>query len=144
MKSLAAVAFTSMIVFSGCAQYGVPVVESDASKYMLTSQSGVITDIKAVAVKDSGGGGAIGGISGAVLGSTMGGGRGSVLTMLAGGLLGMYAGNEIGKSNAQELSVTLDDKQEVIVVSKGTEFGIGQRIKIIKRDGKIYNVELAK
>lgn len=144
MKSLAAVAFTSMIVFSGCAQYGVPVVESDASKYMLTSQSGVITDIKAVAVKDSGGGGAIGGISGAVLGSTMGGGRGSVLTMLAGGLIGMYAGNEIGKSNAQELSVTLDDKQDVIVISKGTDFTVGQRVKIIKRNGQIYNVELAK
>jgi len=144
MKSLAAVAFTSMIVFSGCAQYGVPVVESDASKYMLTSQSGVITDVKAVAVKDSGGGGAIGGISGAVLGSTMGGGRGSVLTMLAGGLIGMYAGNEIGKSNAQELSVTLDDKQDVIVISKGTDFGVGQRVKIIKRNGQIYNVELAK
>lgn len=144
MKLLAAVAFTSMIVFSGCAQYGVPVVESDASKYMLTSQSGVITDIKAVAVKDSGGGGAIGGISGAVLGSTMGGGRGSVLTMLAGGLIGMYAGNEIGKSNAQELSVTLDDKQDVIVISKGTDFTVGQRVKIIKRNGQIYNVELAK
>ncbi len=144
MKSLAAVAFTCMIVFSGCAQYGVPVVESDASKYMLTSQSGVITDIKAVAVKDSGGGGAIGGISGAVLGSTMGGGRGSVLTMLAGGLIGMYAGNEIGKSNAQELSVTLDDKQDVIVISKETEFSVGQRVKIIKRNGQIYNVELAK
>lgn len=144
MKSLAAVAFTSMIVFSGCAQYGVPVVESDASKYMLTSQSGVITDIKAVAVKDSGGGGAIGGISGAVLGSTMGGGRGSILTMLAGGLIGMYAGNEIGKSNAQELSVTLDDKQDVIVISKGTDFTVGQRVKIIKRNGQIYNVELAK
>ena len=144
MKLLAAVAFTSMIVFSGCAQYGVPVVESDASKYMLTSQSGVITDVKAVAVKDSGGGGAIGGISGAVLGSTMGGGRGSVLTMLAGGLIGMYAGNEIGKSNAQELSVTLDDKQDVIVISKGTDFTVGQRVKIIKRNGQIYNVELSK
>lgn len=144
MKSLAAVAFMSMIVFSGCAQYGAPVVESDASKYMLTSQSGVITDVKAVAVKDSGGGGTIGGISGAVLGSTMGSGKGSVLTMLAGGLIGMYAGNEIGKSNAQELSVTLDDKQDVIVISKGTDFGIGQRVKIIKRNGQIYNVELAK
>jgi len=144
MKILATVAFASMIMLGGCAQSGVPVVESDASKYMLTAQSGVITDVKGVVVKDSGGGAAIGGISGAVIGSTMGGGRGSVLTMLAGGLVGLYAGNEIGKSNAQELSVTLDDKQEVIVISKGTEFGIGQRVKIIKRNGQIYNVELAK
>lgn len=144
MKVLATVAFVSMVMLGGCAQSGVPVVESDASKYILTAQSGVITDVKSVVVKDSGGGTAIGGISGAVIGSTMGGGRGSVLTMLAGGLVGLYAGNEIGKSNAQELSVTLDDKQEVIVISKGTEFGVGQRVKIIKRNGQIYNVELAK
>lgn len=144
MKIFTAIAFTSMVMLGGCAQSGVPVLESDASKYMLTAESGVVTDIKAVVVKDSGGGGTLGGISGAVIGSTMGGGRGSVLTMLAGGLVGLYAGNEIGKSNAQELSVTLDNKQEVIVVSKGSEFGVGQRVKIIKRNGQIYNVESAR
>ena len=144
MKMLATVVFASMVMLGGCAQSGVPIVDSDASKYILTAQSGVITDVKAVVVKGSGGGAAIGGISGAVIGSTMGGGRGSVLTMLGGGLVGLYAGNEIGKSNAQELSVTLDDKQEVIVISKGTEFRVGQRVKIVKRNGQIYNVELAK
>ena len=144
MKTLIAVAFTSMLLLGGCAQSGVPVLEADASKYVLTAESGIVTDVKAVVVKDSGGGGALGGISGAVIGSTMGGGRGSVLTMLAGGLVGLYAGNEIGKSNAQELSVTLDNKQEIIVVSKGSDFGVGQRVKIIKRNGQIYNVESAR
>ncbi|HLD23625.1 MAG TPA: glycine zipper 2TM domain-containing protein [Sulfuricurvum sp.] len=144
MKMLATVVFASMVMLGGCAQSGVPIVDSDASKYILTAQSGVITDVKAVVVKGSGGGAAIGGISGAVIGSTMGGGRGSVLTMLGGGLVGLYAGSEIEKSNAQELSVTLDDKQEVIVISKGTEFRVGQRVKIVKRNGQIYNVELAK
>ena len=144
MKLLVAIAFTSIVMFGGCAQSGVPVLEADATKYVLTAESGVVTDVRAVVVKDEGGGGTLGGITGAVLGSTMGGGRGSVLTMLAGGLVGLYAGNEIGKSNAQELSVTLDSKQEVIVVSKGTEFGVGQRVKIVKRNGQIYNVESAK
>lgn len=144
MKILTAIAFTSMVMLGGCAQSGIPVLEADASKYVLTAESGIVTDVKAVVVKDSGGGGALGGISGAVIGSTMGGGRGSVLTMLAGGLVGLYAGNEIGKSNAQELTVTLDNKQEVIVVSKGSDFGIGQRVKIIKRNGQIYNVESAR
>ncbi len=141
MKLLVATAFASMVIFGGCAQSGVPVLEADSTRYVLTSESGVITDARAVVVKDSGGGGALGGITGAVLGSTMGGGRGSVLTMLAGGLVGLYAGNEIGKSNAQELTVVLDSKQEVVVVSKGTDFGVGQRVKIIKRNGQIYNVE---
>lgn len=145
MKLIAIAVVTSMmLILGGCAQSGVPVLEADASKYVLTAESGLITDVRAVVLKDSGGGGALGGISGAVIGSTMGGGRGSVLTMLAGGLVGLYAGNEIGKSDAQELSVSLDTKQEIIVVSKGTDFTVGQRVKIIKRNGQIYNVELAK
>lgn len=139
-----AICSSIIMMFSGCTQSGVPLVDSDASKYELMSQSGVITDARAVVVKDEGSGGLIGGIVGVVLGSTVGSGRGSILTTLGGGLIGAYAGNEIGKSNAQELSVTLDNRQEVVVVSKGTEFGIGQRVKIVKRNGRIYNIELAK
>jgi outer membrane lipoprotein SlyB len=62
---------------------------------------------------------------------------------LGSGLLGSYVGNEIGKSNAQELSVNLDEGQSVVVISKGTQYRIGQRVKIVKRDGRVFNVELA-
>jgi outer membrane lipoprotein SlyB len=145
MKLILVVIYSSiMIGFGGCAQSGVPQVDADASRYEMISQSGVITDVRAVVVKDEGSGGFLGAIVGGVLGSTMGGGRGSVLTTLGGGLVGAYAGNEIGKSNAQELSVTLDNRQEVVVVSKGTQFFVGQRVKIVKRNGRVYNVELAK
>ncbi len=144
MKLILPIVFSSMMMLSGCAQSGVPEVDANAARYVLTSQSGVITDVRAVVVKDEGGGGLLGAVVGGVLGSTMGGGRGSVLTTLGGGLVGMYAGNELAKSNAQELSVTLDNKQEVVVVSKGTQYTVGQRVKIVKRDGRIYNVELAK
>lgn len=144
MKSMLVILFSSMMIFSGCAQSGVPQVDADAARYEMISQSGVITDARAVVVKDEGGGGLLGAVVGSVLGSTMGGGRGSVLTTLGGGLIGMYAGNEIGKSNAQELSVRLDNNQDVVVVSKGTQFSIGQRVKIVKRNGRIYNVESAK
>ena len=144
MKLILPIVFSSMMMLSGCAQSGVPEVDANAARYVLTSQSGVITDVRAVVVKDEGGGGLLGAVVGGVLGSTMGGGKGSVLTTLGGGLVGMYAGNELAKSNAQELSVTLDDKQDVVVVSKGTQYTVGQRVKIVKRDGRIYNVELAK
>ena len=146
MKLMSVILSSSMVLmFAGCAQTGgIPEVDAVAVRQILTSQSGVITDARAVVVKDEGGGGMLGTIVGGVLGSTMGGGRGSVLTTLGGGLIGMYAGNEIGKSNAQELSVTLDTREEIVVVSKGTQFGIGQRVKIVKRDGRLYNVELAK
>jgi len=145
MKLILIAVFSSIVLMlGGCAQSGVPQVDADASRYELTSQTGIITEIRAVVVKDEGGGGFLGAIVGGVLGSTMGGGRGSVLTTLGGGLIGAYAGNEIGKSNAQELSVTLNTNQDVVVVSKGTQFTVGQRVKIVKRNGRIYNVELAK
>jgi len=144
MKFILPIVIRSMRLLTGCAQSGVPEVDANAARYVLTSQSGVITDARAVVVKDEGGGGLLGAVVGGVLGSTMGGGRGSVLTTLGGGLVGMYAGNELAKSNAQELSVTLDDKQDVVVVSKGTQYTVGQRVKIVKRDGRIYNIELAK
>jgi len=146
MKLMSVILSSSMVLMlAGCAQTGgIPEVDSAATRQVLTSQSGVITDARAVVVKDEGSGGVIGAIVGGVLGSTMGGGKGSILTTLGGGIIGAYAGNEIGKANAQELSVTLDTREEIVVVSKGTQFGIGQRVKIVKRDGRIYNVELAK
>jgi outer membrane lipoprotein SlyB len=134
-----------MLVLGGCAQTGgIPEVDAQSTQYMMSSQSGIVTDVRAVVVKDEGNGSFLGAVTGGVIGSTMGGGRGSLLTTLAGGLIGMYAGNELGKSNAQELSVTLDSKEEVVVISKGTEFGIGSRVKIVKRNGRIFNVEAAR
>lgn len=144
-KIIVSVTSAMVLILGGCAQTGgIPEVDAQSTKYVMSSQSGIVTDVRAVVVKDEGNGGFLGAVTGGVLGSTMGGGRGSVLTMLAGGLIGMYVGNELGKSNAQELSVTLDNKDEVVVISKGTAFVIGSRVKIVKRDGRIFNVEVAK
>ena len=142
MKLMSVILSSSMVLMlAGCAQIGgIPEVDSAASKYVLTSQSGMVTDVRAVVVKDEGGGGFLGAIVGGVLGSTLGAGNGKTLATLGGGLIGMYAGNEIGKSNAQELSVKADDGQEAVVISKGTAFVVGQRVKIIKRDGRFYSV----
>lgn len=138
-------AFGMVVMLAGCAQTGgIPEVESQATKYVMSTQYGVVNDARAVVVKGEGGGAMLGAVTGGILGSTMGGGKGSVLTALAGGLIGMYAGNEISKSNAQELTVMLDSKEEIVVVSKDTAFVVGQRIKIVKRDGRVYNVEAAK
>ncbi|MCX6074057.1 MAG: glycine zipper 2TM domain-containing protein [Campylobacterales bacterium] len=142
MKSVLVAFSTSIVlILTGCATSGAPEVEADALHYELSYQVGVITDIKPVVVKDTGNGGLLGTVVGGILGSMIGNGRGSTLGFLGGGLIGMYVGNEAGKSNAQELSVALDNNQDVIVLSKGNEFMIGQRIKIVKRNGRVYNVE---
>jgi len=142
MKSVL-VAFSTVIVLilGGCATSGIREVDADAMHYELNYQVGVITDIKPVVVKDTGDGGLLGTVVGGILGSMIGNGRGSTLGFLGGGLIGMYAGTEAGKANAQELSVALDNNQDVIVLSKGDEFMVGQRVRIVKRNGRVYNVE---
>jgi len=146
MKKLTIAVCSSLIMImnSGCVPAGTPTIDAAGARYELVAQTGVITDARAVAIKDEGNGSFLGAIVGAVVGSTMGRGNGAVLMTLGSGLLGSYVGNEIGKSNAQELSVDLDAGQSVVVISKGTQYRIGQRVKIVKRDGRVFNVELAR
>ena len=134
----------SIVVFfsiSGCAKPGLQEVDAGATKQVLYSQSGTIESIRPVAIKDNGTGTFIGAITGTVLGSLLGHGRGSTLATLAGGLSGTYVGNQVGKSNAQELTVTLDNGNSIIVIAKGNRFHRGQRIRIVKRGGRVVNVE---
>ncbi|MFA6143980.1 MAG: glycine zipper 2TM domain-containing protein [Sulfurimonas sp.] len=138
---LAALSVSVVVLLTGCATSGVREVDADALHYELSYQVGVITDIKPVVIKDKGDGGFLGTVVGGILGSMIGNGRGSTLGFLGGGLIGMYAGNEAAKSNAQELSVALENNQDVIVLSKGNEFMVGQRVKIVKHNGRVYNVE---
>ncbi len=60
---------------------------------------------------------------------------------LGGGLAGGYAGSEIGKANGSELSVELDNGEQVIVVVKGNHIKVGDRIKIIKDGNRVAQVD---
>ncbi len=138
---LIVVLFASVVMITGCAKEGVQEVSPSATKQLLYSQSGIVKSIRLVAIKDKGAGTFIGGIAGTVLGSLIGRGKGSTLASLLGGLSGAYVGNEVAKANAQELSVILDNGEEVIVIAKGNRFHKGQHIKIIKNGDSIVNVE---
>ena len=131
----------TIFVISGCARPGVQEVDAGATRHVLYSQSGIIESIRPVAVKDNGIGTFIGAIAGTILGSLIGHGRGNTLATLAGGLSGAYVGNQVGKANAQELTVALDDGRNVVVIAKGTRFYTGERIRIIKRGNRVVNIE---
>jgi outer membrane lipoprotein SlyB len=141
MKSFMVIVLLTGLLFSGCATRGVNEVDPSAVNYELTYQVGTIEDIKPIVIKDNGTGTFIGAVSGIVLGSLVGKGKGNTLATLAGGLGGAYAGNQLGKANALELSVLLDDGRRVVVIAKGTNFYKGQRIRIVKRNGRVYSVE---
>ncbi len=136
MKIFRILILAMLIAFSGCAQKGAIEVDSAATNYIMHFETGKITAIRLVVIKDNGAGTFIGAITGAILGSMIGRGNGSTLASLAGGLGGAYAGHQLAKTNAQELTIRLDkNNNEVVTIVKGQEFYIGERVRIIKKYG---------
>ncbi len=140
-KLLIIILGTTLLVLGGCASSGVTEVRPGSTAYLMHYEDGRITGIKHVVIQDTGMGGFLGTIAGAVLGSTMGRGHGNALATLGGGLLGAYVGNEAGKANAQELMVDLNNGDSVVVIAKGQKFVVGQHVRIVLKDGIVVSVE---
>lgn len=131
------------LILGGCANtmYAPSVSQSDAQRVM-SYETGTVTSVRGVVVKDNGTGSLLGAVTGAVLGHMVGGGHGKDLATLGGGLLGAYAGSQAGAANAQELTVRLDNgKGNVVVVAKGIRFNVGSRVRIVSDHGKVVNVD---
>ena len=131
---------TLMLILSGCATNNGPEYNGNTYQEIKTYEIGTVQSVRPVVVSDNGTGTFIGALVGTVLGSVVGKGRGSVLTTLAGGLGGAYAGNQIGKANASELSVHLNNGQNIVVVVKGKNFLVGDKVKIIKDGNRVDQV----
>ena len=141
MKKYLYILLSATLLITGCARNDVPEYDGKDYRQVKKYDTGVVTSSRPVVITDSGIGKFLGAIIGVVLGSTMGSGDGKTLTMLGGGLVGSYAGSEIAKANAQELTVTLDNGENVVVVIKGTKIESGDRVKIIKDGNKVAQVD---
>jgi outer membrane lipoprotein SlyB len=140
MKRVLSASLAVLFFLSGCATNSGPEYSGSSYNRIKTYEIGTVKDIRPVVISDNGTGTFLGALIGGVLGSTMGGGRGTTLTTLAGGLIGSYAGKEINKANASELSVMLDDGRNIVVVVKGNNYKVGDRVKIVKEGGKVDQV----
>jgi len=144
LKSTLTSVTLAVFLLSGCATNNGPEYNGSNYSQIKHFQIGTIISEKPVVITDSGAGKFLGAIIGAVLGSTIGQGNGSTLAALGGGIAGSYAGSEIAKANADELTVELDNGEQIIVVVKGKNYEIGDRIKIVK-DGnnasQVYRAE---
>ena len=140
MKLFLSTATVLALLLSGCATGSGP--EYDANDYNQIKHYDIGTVIaeRDVIIKDDGSGKFLGAIIGGVIGSTVGHGDGSVLAALGGGLIGGYAGNEVGKANAKELTVELDNGDHIVVVVKGKDIQAGDRVQIIKDGNKVAQV----
>ena len=142
-KVLVASSLTAMLILTGCATNSGPEYSGGSYQQIKTYEIGTVQSVRPVVISDNGTGTFIGAIVGTVLGSMVGQGRGSTLATLAGGLGGAYAGSQAAKANASELSVKLDDGRDVVVVVKGKNFLVGDRVKIIKdgnRADQVYRI----
>lgn len=128
--------------FGGCTQmYNSNEVSLNEVNTELTYQTGVVTGVKKVIIKDNGSGVMIGSYTGTVLGSLMGNGKGNILSTLAGGLIGAFAGYEADKANAEELFIRLNNGKNVVVIVKGVDIKPGDKVRLIKNGRKIVRVE---
>ncbi|BCD60212.1 MULTISPECIES: glycine zipper 2TM domain-containing protein [unclassified Nitratiruptor] len=136
------VSLVIMFVLSGCVQRPyAQEVSPTATHYVMKVQRGTIESIRPVVIKDNGTGAFLGAITGAVLGSMIGKGKGKTLATLGGGLAGAYVGSELAKANAQELTILLDNGEEVVVVVKGLRFYPGERVRIVTKESRVISVE---
>ncbi len=128
------------LILSACATRNVPEYNGNTYQDIKTYEIGSVISVRPVVISDNGTGTFLGAIVGTVLGSMVGGGNGKALATLAGGLGGAYAGDQAGKANASELSVRLDNGKNVVVVVKGKNFLVGDRVQIIKNGNRVDQV----
>jgi len=119
-----------MFLFSGCSTNSEPQYDD-----IRRSQVGVVVNIQGLIVKDSGIGRQIGATLGGLLGSFVGEDKvTTALAVLGGSLAGGYAGAQMGKADANELTINLDEGDSVMVISKDLDIVVGDRVEVI-RDG---------
>ncbi|MFT7860270.1 MAG: glycine zipper 2TM domain-containing protein [Sulfurimonas sp.] len=140
MKSILYTSLITCMVMTGCAKNQGPEYDGKSYNQIKNYELGTVQSVRAVVISDDGSGTFIGALVGAVLGTTVGGGRGTTLTTLAGGLGGAYVGSEVGRANASELIIKLDDGQDIVTVVKGKGYKVGDRVQVIKARGKVEQV----
>ena len=133
--------FVFGVIFAGCATNSGPEYSGSSYSQIKHYEIGVVTGEKPVVITDDGSGKFFGALIGAVLGDAINSSNG--IATLGGGLAGYYAGSQIGKANGDELTVKLDNGDNIVIVVKGNKFKVGDRIKIIKDGNRVTQVSYA-
>ena len=134
-----------VMLFTGCTQmYNSNEVALNDVNVMYSYETGIVTDVKKVIIKDDGSGVMTGAMTGTVFGGLFGNGKGSILTTLLGGLSGAYAGCELDKANGEELYIKLNDGRNIVAIVKGVNIQKGERVRVVVKENRIIRVEKIK
>ena len=139
-KTISITALFFTLIFTACASNNQVAYDAQNHNKIKQVTVGQVLSIREVYIKDDGSGALVGTVIGTVLGSTVGGGDGTTLAALGGGIVGAVVGNTVNKTNAQELTVSLEDGKTIVVLSKGTALKAGDKIRIISVDNEVSSV----
>jgi len=122
--------FIIMFLFSGCSTSSEPEYEN-----IRVAEVGIVVKIQGLRVKDTGMGRQIGATVGSLLGSFVGEEKvATTLAILGGSIAGGYVGAEIGKADANELTINLDEGDSLMLITKDLDIEVGDRVEVV-RDG---------
>lgn len=135
----------SLISAGACASRGGKDYSNEQQRKAMTIRRGNITAVRTVKTSNpsSGVGSITGGIAGGVLGSQIGGGSGRIFGAVGGALGGAAAGAGAEKvvrdHDALELTIMLDNGQEIVVVQDPDDtFRPGDRVRVLSaQDGTV-------
>jgi len=136
------VVVASTLLFSGCAMDGY--TQNDVGS-VKTINRGSVVSTRNLTVGDSGAGSLLGGAAGGIAGSQIGRGDGKVAATIGGAIAGALLGGELNKDAGQELTIRLDNGQELITVYRVDKdapfmFRAGDRVIVETLNGKISSI----
>ena len=119
------------------------VYSRDEARRVMTFREGVLVGVKEVKLEGTkspvgvGTGAVVGGIAGSTIGQGKGAIVGAVLGVVAGGIAGAIAEEGITREKALELTVKLDNGENLIVVQGmgGDKFREGERVRVVNSSG---------
>lgn len=129
---------------AGCASSKAGDVYSrDEARRVMTFREGVLVGVKEVKLEGTktpigvGTGAVVGGIAGSTVGQGKGAIVGAVLGVVAGGIAGAIAEEGITREKALELTVKLDNGENLIIVQGmgDDKFREGERVRVVNSSG---------
>ncbi len=138
--SLSALIGLSAIAMTGCdtASQGGKTYTRGQAQQQMKVHYGVLLSVAAVTIEPekTGGGAAVGAVTGGIAGSMLGSGDGSTLAAMGGALLGGAAGSKAEQNMrtvaGHELEVELDDGRILVIVQEADDvFLKGDRVRVV-------------
>jgi len=138
-----ALGIATAVIFSGCA---TATHSSQNVGQISQVHYGKVLHVASATISDDGLGTMGGTVLGGLAGSVVGKGRGNTLAIVGGALAGGATGNQLNQSSGQELTILLNNGEEITTVvsnkTTGISFRPGDEVALRIRNGRVTRIDL--